>query len=406
MTSAARCSLLGILAIAMVVSLGRAVRATSLVSLYSFCTATQNSTCLDGEGPSSRLLRIGVNFYGTTSAISVADEGTVFRITAKGIFRSLHTFCAQASCSGGSAPGMYLAAGPDGDVYGVTTMGGGPRDGGTIFKISTAGRLTTIYTFCSEVACLDGASPVAVTFDRAGNIFGTTIAGGKHREGTIFEITTTGAYRKIYDFCSLANCADGLGAGALVLGKDGNFYGTTAAGGENQAGSAFMVTPAGGLTTLYSFCALKDCADGEQPNSLLVQGRDGNLYGTTTLGGAGGAGTIFALTPAGSARILYAFCSQAYCDDGGDPLDGLVLAPDGGFYGTTAAAGIYYNGVLFHVTTAGAYSIVYDFCAAGGCFDGASPGATPTLGADGNLYGATLAGGDKFNVGTIYKLTP
>jgi uncharacterized repeat protein (TIGR03803 family) len=406
MSRAARYGFLASLATAMLLSFGLAGRAATLVSLYSFCTAMDHSVCLDGEAPWSRLLQIGARFYGTSSAIDAADAGTVFRVTTKGAFKTLHTFCTEASCSGGAAPGKYLALGSDGEVYGVTTTRGGAGDGGTIFKMSTAGRLTTIYRFCSEARCLDGSSPVAITFDAKGNIFGTATAGGKYREGTLFEITTKRAYLKLYDFCSYTNCADGLAPGALLLGSDGNFYGTTAAGGENQAGTVFVVTPVGDLTTLYSFCARKKCADGEQPNQVLVQGRDGNLYGTTTLGGGNGAGTIFRLTRSGSLRTLYAFCDQSYCDDGGNPTDGLIAAADGSFYGAAAAAGIYYNGVLFNITSTGRYSIVYDFCATGGCFDGASPSIAPTLAKDGNLYGTTLAGGDKFNVGTVYKLTP
>jgi uncharacterized repeat protein (TIGR03803 family) len=190
------------------------------------------------------------------------------------------------------------------------------------------------------------------------------------------------------------------------LGKDGNFYGTTAAGGVNQAGTVFMVTPAGKLTTLYSFCAENGCGDGAQPTPVLVQGGHGSLYGTTARGGANGAGTIFRLTPARTLNLLYAFCRRSDCDDGGSPADGLVMGADGGFYGSAQMGGIYHNGVLFRLTAAGTYSVVYDFCATGGCFDGSSPAAAPTLGKDGVLYGTTLSGGDRSNVGTIYRLTP
>jgi uncharacterized repeat protein (TIGR03803 family) len=104
--------------------------------------------------------------------------------------------------------------------------------------------------------------------------------------------------------------------------------------------------------------------------------------------------------------MLYSFCERAYCRDGNAPLDGLVQGADGTLYGTTNQGGNFYHGVLFAITTAGRYTTVHNFCAEHGCFDGASPQAAPILGHDGNLYGTATAGGDKDNVGTIYKLTP
>ena len=203
-----------------------------------------------------------------------------------------------------------------------------------------------------------------------------------------------------------ANCGDGLLPGALILAKDGNFYGTTKAGGAHQAGTIFKMTPTGTLTTLYSFCPTKNCPDGKQPNAILVQGRDGNFYGTALLGGAHMEGTVFQMTPGGVFKTLYSFCAQAYCRDGSSPMDGLVRGTGGNLYGTTNQGGNFYHGVLFAITTAGRYTTVHDFCNERGCFDGASPQAAPIVGQDGNLYGAATAGGDKDNAGTVYKTMP
>ena len=398
-----QCGIAAVLGLAQLAAFAAAGCAADLVSLYSFCTAVnQNFQCLDGEAPWSRLLQIDGSLYGTTSG----GHGTVFRITKRGKFTSLYVFCKDRNCRAGAAPGKYLARGPDDEIYGVTTQDGGSGDGGTIFRISPGGGLTIFYRFCSQANCLDGSAPTAVTFDPSGNLFGTSTQGGKYREGTLFEITAGGVYRKLHDFCSRPDCADGLSAGALLRAKDGDFYGTTAAGGEDQGGSVFRMRPDGSLTTLYSFCSVVNCPDGEQPTPLLVEGRNGDFYGTTMLGGANGAGTIFRLTPSGSLKTLYAFCGRAYCDDGANPQDGLVAAPDGSFYGTASTGGIYYNGVLFNITASKKYSIVYNFCATAGCFDGSTPSAAPTLDKNGNLYGTTLAGGDKSNVGAIYELSP
>jgi len=389
-------------------------QAASFDVLHSFCQTnekapTSPAQCEGGSSPWSRLLQIGSDFYGTTESGGTGGptySGTVFRLTAAGAFKVLHNFCTHTYCADGGLPGQYLARGTDGNIYGVAQGDGSNSNGGTIFKVTPAGDYTTVYRLCSQKGCLDGYDPNGVTFDFVGDMFGTTDGGGAHDEGTVFEITAAGTFRKLHDFCAAANCADGLMPGALLLGKDGNFYGTTKAGGRHQAGTVFRITPTGTFTTLYSFCPAKDCPDGKQPNAALVQAKDGNFYGTTLLGGAHTEGTVFQMTPAGAVKTLHSFCTRDYCRDGSAPMDGLIQGADGRLYGTTNAGGSYYHGVLFAITTAGSFTAVHDFCSERGCFDGASPAAAPILGADGNLYGAATAGGDKNNVGAIYRLTP
>lgn len=389
-------------------------RASSYDVLHSFCQTNDNSPdgpieCKGGSFPFSRLLQVGTDFYGTTQFGGTggpAYSGTVFRVTAAGTFKVLHNFCTHIYCADGGEPGQYLARGPDGDIYGVAQNDGGRANGGTIFKITPAGAYTTVYQMCSQQGCQDGYQPNGVTFDFVGDMFGTTGGGGAHQEGTVFEINAAGRFRKLHDFCSAANCADGLQPGTLILGKDGNLYGTTKSGGAHQAGTIFKITTTGAFTTLYSFCPAKDCPDGKEPNAIMTQGRDGNFYGTTMKGGAHMEGAVFQVTPAGVFKTLYSFCARPYCRDGNTPMDGMAQGADGSLYGTTNQGGNFYHGVLFAITTAGRYTIVHDFCSERGCFDGASPASAPILGRDGNLYGAATAGGDKNNVGAIYKLTP
>src|SRR5208283_1359552 len=146
-------------------------------------------------------------------------------------------------------------------------------------------------------------------------------------------------------FCSQTSCTDGTNPSSTLVQFEGNFYGTTEFGGNNgegiiyEGGTVFKITPGGQLTTLYNFCSQSGCTDGDEPFAGLVQGTDGNFYGTTVSGGANGLGTIFKLTPSGALTTLYSFCSQSGCSDGENPYAGLVQASDGNFYGTTQNAG-------------------------------------------------------------------
>jgi uncharacterized repeat protein (TIGR03803 family) len=394
---------------------GGEARGDSLTPLYSFCINFQAPNCIDGKAPASRLLQVGNDFYGTTASGGLAKfqtspmgrsaYGTLHKISTDGTFKLVYTFCAQSYCADGAMPANYLTLGPRSEIYGVA-RGGGKLNSGTIFKLSALDKLKTIYHFCAEANCTDGFQPVSVIFGKSGTLFGTAAAGGSHGGGTAFTIDGSGAFHVLYSFCAKASCADGLTPNALILGKDGNFYGTTAAGGKNQAGTVFRMTAAGVITTLYSLCSQPKCPDGEQPTPTLALGTDGNLYGTTQRGGANGDGAIFKITPAGVWETLYSFCKDTYCYDGNSPMDGLVAAKDGGFYGAASSGGRFYNGVVFHVTAAGDYGVIYNFCAVHGCFDGAGPFAAPTIGTDGYLYGMTSAGGDIFNFGAIYRLKP
>ncbi len=194
----------------------------------------------------------------------------------------------------------------------------------------------------------NGSSPTrSLIQGRNGNLYGTTPTGGKNGEGTIFEITPEGKLSILYNFCTLADCADGSSPQAsLVLAANGNFYGTTYSGGANclsskGCGTVFEITPVGKLTTLYSFCSKTNCVDGQNPRAGLIQQASGNFYGTTFNGGnANSAGTLFEITPAGKLTTLHTFCSKGgvNCSDGAYPLGPMVLTPTG-LYLTTSGGG-------------------------------------------------------------------
>jgi uncharacterized repeat protein (TIGR03803 family) len=259
------------------------------------------------------------------------------------------------------------------------------------------------------------AGPVVQGLD--GNFYGTTSSGGANSGGTVFRITPAGKLATLYSFCHLANCIDGHDPfAALILGTDGAFYGTTQVGGSS-VGTVFRITRAGVLTTLYSFCAQFNCADGGQPQAPLVQGSDGNFYGTTVFGGeAGNAGTIFKMTPKGTLTTIHSFCTAAAtsCPDGLFPSGGLVQGADGNFYGATPSSILLPlslpRGVVFQIAPNGDYNALDILCLQTNCADGANPNGGLVQGADGKLYGATAFGGTSSNCpngcGTIFKFSP
>ena len=239
--------------------------------------------------------------------------------------------------------------GINGNFYGVTFNGGGSIDCesgcGTVFEITPAGKLTTLHSFCSRHNCFDGYEPLPqLALATNGRFYGTTIGGGAYHAGTVFEITPEGKLTTIYSFCSQPNCTDGFQpTGGLVQATNGNLYGATYYGGTNcqnsgpppGCGTVFEITPAGQLTTIYSFCSQPNCTDAPS-QGVLVEATDGNFYGTTEGGGANGNyGTVFEITPAGQLTTLYSFCSELFCDDGWSTQPGLVQATNGNFYGTT-----------------------------------------------------------------------
>jgi uncharacterized repeat protein (TIGR03803 family) len=244
-----------------------------------------------------------------------SNDGTVFKITPTGTLTTLYSFCSKSVCTDGNGPFAGLAQATNGELYGTTVWGGAntnpdfPGGGGTVFKITPSGTLTTLYRFCSQSGCTDGARPAAgLVQATSGELYGTTVAGGANTNpdfpsggGTVFKITPSGTLTTLYRFCSQSGCTDGaLPQAALVQASDGYLYGTTSQEGANgNYGTVFKITPSGALTTLYSFCSQSGCTDGSMDGNTaagLVQATNGDLYGTTELDGANGDGTVFRLS--------------------------------------------------------------------------------------------------------------
>jgi uncharacterized repeat protein (TIGR03803 family) len=395
----------------------------TLTTLYNFCP--QGLPCADGISPYGRLVQApNGDLYGTTWNAS----GNIFKITPSGTLAPLYEFCSHfvgGLCTDGENPQAGLVRASDGDFYGTTFYGGVNGvypGGGTVFKITPSGTLTTLYSFCSQSGCTDGENPASTLVQATNGIFyGTTSGGGACMRGcgTIFKVTQSGTLTTLHSFCAQSGCPDGGVPGALIQATDGAFYGTTENGGANGQGTVFKVTPSGKLTTLHSFCsqgAYPDCTDGYYPSQALIQATDGAFYGTTENGGANGKGTVFKVTPSGKLTTLYSFCSQSGCPDGSIPIS-LVQDTNGIFYGTTYAGGANDDGTVFSLsvdlgpfletqTASGAVGATVKILGTGltGATDVTFNGTSAVFTAEASYITATVPSGA--TTGTVQVVTP
>jgi len=290
----------------------------------------------DGGAPVAGLIfGVDSNLYGTTSAGASNDLGGVFKMTTAGTFTSLWQFGGGAD--GGDPQGGVIQW-VDGNFYGTTSKGGSNHVG-TVFSITSSGSLTTLWQFSGFS---DGSEPAAGLVQGIdSNFYGTTSAGGSNSTfGTIFKITSAGTLTTLHRFTAAAT--DGAYPSAnLLQASDTNFYGTAFGGGISGNGVVFRITPGGAYTNLYRFTG---GADGSNPDAPIIQGTDSNFYGTTSEGGTNVLGNVFKLTPAGTLTPLWQFSGSP---DGEYPEAGLLLASDGNFYGTTYYGGTGAYGVVF-----------------------------------------------------------
>jgi uncharacterized repeat protein (TIGR03803 family) len=379
-----------------------AASAQTFTSLLSFDVT-------NGSNPQWGALVQGIdgNFYGTTSGGGIYSSGcfrspdgycgTVFKITPGGTLTTLHAF---ANGADGSGPMPGLALGTDGHFYGVNSNGGnfGVCFGlgcGVAFKITSGGTITTLLEFDRGT---EGGNAVSTLIQATnGNFYGTDVNGGTDGDGAIFEMTPAGGLTTLHDF----DFTDGWDPqnALMVQGTDGDLYGETAGGGSFSCpspavgcGTVFKVTPGGGFTSLHSF----NGTDGSILYGGLVQGSDGNFYGTTYAGGTNGDGTVFKITPGGRVTTLHTFDGT----DGANPNGGLVLASDGNFYGTAEFGGATNDGTIFEITPGGTLTTLHNFDGT----DGANPSVALLQATDGTFYGTTYAGGTSGN-GTVFSLS-
>jgi len=384
--------------------------------LYSFCST---SGCPDGNTPYASLIVDGAgSLYGTTSLGGPYGSGTVFELTPgkNGTWTEsvLHSFCSAPECSDGAGPYASVIFDASGNLYGTTTSSGDAHDSGTVFELSpgTSGTwaASVLYTFCRTSGCPDGAEAHAnVTFDVSGNLYGTTVLGGRYNLGTVFELTPVADSRwteKVLH--SFGKGKDGIAPVAgLIFDGNGNLYGTTNGNVSPQQSIVFELLPS--ADNKWTQKRLHKYPSGSGPVLVeLVFDGAGNLYGTTSFGGTHGSGTVFELTPGTNGtwtqKVLHNFGSGK---DGGGPCAGLILDTIGNLYGTTYYGGAHNGGTVFELSpgTNGkwAETILHSFDR--DSEDGLNPQDSLIFDRHGNLYGTTPGGG-AYGEGTVFQVTP
>jgi uncharacterized repeat protein (TIGR03803 family) len=334
------------------------------------------------------------NFYGTTErggANGNAGGGTVFKMTSVGMVTTLENF---GDASTGYEPESGVMQASDDNLYG-TTFWGGPGNFGTIFKLTLGGTCTVVHNFTGA----DGSAPWARLIQLSSDLklYGTASRGGASEWGAAFSVTLAGAYTLLHSF----NGTDGLGprdAALVQLPADSMLYGLTEQGGTGL-GNAFKMSTAGAVASIHAF----NLADGAYPSDGLLLAPDGNFYGTTASGGATNAeGNVIRIAPAGAVTVLHEFNHvQGADDDGMWPVGGLIRATDGNFYGTTRAGGASSAGNVYRISSAGTYATIHSFSGS----DGSAPYGNLLQASDGKLYGTTYGGG-VYGHGTVFSIDP
>jgi uncharacterized repeat protein (TIGR03803 family) len=339
--------------------------------------------------------------YGTTWAGGPAEGGTVFRMDTTGRVTTVVAF----PFKGDAGPTGPVLLAPDGNFYGVGDPGTAALPG-NLFRVSTTGAVDYLHTFPANGDASGSNPSPGLALGPDGALYGTATAGGAFGAGVVFRITLAGDYGLLHSFSG----TDGRAPRArLTLGPDGQFYGTTEGGGTAGQGTVFRMDLQGNVTTVHSFAG--GAKDGAQPIGPVIVGRDGRLYGTTSAGGVNGKGTVYRIGPKGHAQVLHSFASDGI--DGTAPWSGLLQASNGRFYGTTSTGGPLPSvcnggagcGTVFEITRDGRYRVLHAFTTGRG---GQYPLESLFEAGDGRLYGATYGDPDlpTHQFGAIFSIRP
>ena len=360
-----------------------------ITSAGVFTVLRHLSITADGGNPQGNLVAgTDGNFYGITRRGGSSGFGTIFKITPTGVYTIIKTLI--NATDGGTCYGS-LANSPDGNFYGITSTGG-TFSNGTIFKVTPAG----IYTVLRHMKfTTDGASNANSLVSSAdGFLYGVCYFGGTTGQGTIFKINrTTNAFTVLRNLSSLSDGSNPRAS--LIVGADGNLYGTNSAGGASNGGTIFKISTIGAFTVLRSLLV---ATDGGKPAGALFRGTDGSYYGMNNDGGSNLYGTIFKISSTGTYTVLTRLNGGITANQ---PQESVAQGIDFGYYGTTLTGGMNDQGTIFKIC-GGVYSLLRSFKST---TDGGLPKGSLLQASDGNFYGVTSTGGTS-NAGTIFKITP
>lgn len=375
---------------------------------------------IDGAYPSTGLtMDAAGNLYGTAFSGGTSEKGAVFSLTNNGRGWMFHPLYSFSGGQDGAGPLARLVIGPDHALYGSTVAGGGgpcPGSGGylgcgVVYKVTPPSHVphSAIYSWNSTIlyrfSSGDGAYPQGdLIFDRAGNIYGTTVVGGSANDGEIYRLTQSNGTWSKDTLYSAQGASDGkLPWGGVLLDAAGNLYGSFSEAGPYGYGALYRLSPSGSgwnETTIHGFSFQGD--DGATPQGGFIQDADGNLYGTTVHDATGG-GTAFEMVRSGS-NWSYNFLYGFYGGIDVGPYDKLLMDAAGNLYGTTFGDGQYGYGSVFQLTRSSSgwtYTSLHDFT---GGSDGANPMCVLVMDSSGNLYG-TASGGGASRVGVVFRIT-
>jgi uncharacterized repeat protein (TIGR03803 family) len=347
----------GWLAAGLLLICGSAFADAGLSTLYQFKPLLPLGTKVnaDGAGVTALIQDSAGNLYGVTMEGGSSGSGTVFQLTPDGSLTTLYAF---SPLDTETLPKNADGAGPNslvrdasGNLYGTAAIGGS-NGNGTVFEISSDGVFSVLHEFDALGPNADGAQPVTLTLGTDANLYGVAAWGGTGNAGTVFRISPAGDFTVLYAFAEMSpgvnvNADGGLPA-SILQAADGTLYGSTTEGGPNGTGTVFRMTTSGDLTTLYTFGPCAKCfflgtnldgpisyanADGALANAVMLAS-DGNLYGTTSLGGSSGNGTVFRVSPTGAFTSLHQFAGGS---DGANPEVAPIEASDGVLLGTSGS---------------------------------------------------------------------
>lgn len=362
---------------------------------YTFSTLA-NFPNLSKKGPaypSALTIDSAGNLYGVSAEGGTYNQGTVFKLTPGGVLSVLYSF--GATTNDATGPYGTVIRDSKGNLYGLT-MAGGTSGTGTVFKLSASGKETVLHSFTTQGGVYCPCPEPSLALDSKGNLYGYDLY-TNFGHGSVFKISPAGVYSTLYSFCSLTNCLDGdQPAGGLIIKANGKLYGVTYAGGgfscfaESGCGTIFELDTNGNETVIHSFTSN---GDGASPAAKLTQDAAGNLYGTTYYGG-NDYGTVFKVNASGQESVLYSFCVDADCTDGEYPESALVLDSAGNLLGIASEGG----NPIYKVTPTGMESVILYPPGPAGFGNGL------VMDKPGNLYGTNFGGGPA-HTGTAYKLT-